>query len=88
MEPCMPKRIEPQLDADGRQVELNPPSGGSWLRDADGGLTPADAATASGAGLDWGADPAPQDPSADPLATPAADAPPISTRKAGKAAAA
>ncbi len=41
-------RIEP---VDG--VELNPPCGGHWLRDADGGLTPADAPTAAAAGLAW-----------------------------------
>ena len=49
----MPHRIPPQLDAEGKTLELNPPCGGSWLRDADGGLSPADAATAAGAGLDW-----------------------------------
>jgi len=83
-------RIAPQLDADGRQVELNPPSGGSWLRDADGGLTPLDKHTAEGAGLAWGADLALQDvleaaaePN-DPLANTAVDAAPSSPRKAGK----
>jgi hypothetical protein len=49
----MPTRIEPQTDADGQSVELTPPAGGSWLRDADGGLTPANEPTAIGAGLDW-----------------------------------
>lgn len=33
--------------------EPRPPCGGSWIRDADGGLTPGDAATAQAAGLDW-----------------------------------
>ncbi len=73
----MPIRIEPQY-ADGRPIDLDPPSGGSWIRDPDGGLTPADKATAVGAGLDWGADlalalqafaPEPNDP----LANTAAD---------------
>lgn len=52
----MPKRIEPTLHPDtGAWLDLPPPTGGSWIRDADGGLTPADQATAEGAGLDWGA---------------------------------
>jgi hypothetical protein len=52
----MPKRIEPTLHPEtGAWLDLPPPTGGSWLRDADGGLTPADKATADGAGLDWGA---------------------------------
>jgi len=33
--------------------EQNPPAGGSWIRHADGSLTPADKATARGAGLAW-----------------------------------
>lgn len=33
--------------------EQNPPTGGSWIRHADGSLTPADEATARGAGLAW-----------------------------------
>lgn len=50
----MATRIEPVIDpATGLPVELNPPCGGSWLRDADGGLTPADQETAEAAGLDW-----------------------------------
>ena len=51
------QRIPPQL-LDGKPAELTPPAGGSWTRDADGGLTPADEATARGAGL-W-AEPEPQ----------------------------
>ena len=46
----MPYRISPNPEAG---VEVAPPSGGCWLRDADGGLTPADQETAQGAGLDW-----------------------------------
>jgi hypothetical protein len=53
----MPQRIAPVIDPDtGLATEINPPAGGSWLRDADGGLTPADEATARGAGLDWATD--------------------------------
>lgn len=59
----MNTRIAPSTDAD---TELLPPAGGSWIRDADGGLTPADEATAKGAGLDW--------PAATPTATPASKA--------------
>lgn len=33
--------------------EPRPPCGGSWIRDADGGLTPGDADTAQAAGLAW-----------------------------------
>lgn len=51
--PALPQRIEPRLDESGAPVELNPPSGGSWLREADGGLRPADEFTARGAGLAW-----------------------------------
>lgn len=51
--PPAPSRIPPVLDADGAPVELNPPFGGRWLRDADGGLSPADEATATAAGLAW-----------------------------------
>ena len=47
----LPRRIPPQLGADGAPLELSPPHGGRWLRDADGGLSPADADTAAGAGL-------------------------------------
>lgn len=39
----------------------NPACGGRWLRDADGGLTPADEPTATAAGLRWPAEP-PADP--------------------------
>jgi hypothetical protein len=45
------RRIEPALDAKGNPVDQLPPCGGSWLRDADGGLTPRDEATARDAGL-------------------------------------
>jgi hypothetical protein len=31
--------------------ELNPPCGGSWIRNADGSLTPADEYTAIASGL-------------------------------------
>jgi len=31
----------------------NPPCGGNWTRDNDGGLTPADESTATAAGLEW-----------------------------------
>lgn len=54
----MATRIEPIPGAD-----VNPPCGGHWLRDTDGGLTPADAQTAAAAGLDWpAADPTEADP--------------------------
>lgn len=42
-------RIEPAEDGS----EIDPPHGGSWIRDADGGLVPADQSTAEGAGLAW-----------------------------------
>jgi hypothetical protein len=42
--------------------ELLPPAGGSWLRQADGSLIPADERTAIGAGLAW----PPGSPPADP----------------------
>ncbi|MFM2056042.1 MAG: hypothetical protein RLY71_427 [Pseudomonadota bacterium] len=45
----MNTRIEPTE----QQPEPLPQSGGSWARDADGGLRPLDEATAIGAGLDW-----------------------------------
>lgn len=48
-----PTRIEPVLGADGRPTELVPPGGSRWIRDADGGLTPADAETAEAVGLRW-----------------------------------
>lgn len=51
--PLQPTRIEPVLDAVGQPVHLDPPSGGSWQRDADGGLSPADEGTALLAGLRW-----------------------------------
>jgi hypothetical protein len=44
-------RILPRIGEDGRAVEIDPPAGGSWLRDPDGGLRPADETTAAGAGL-------------------------------------
>lgn len=84
----MKLRIEPQLDANGQAVDLNPPSGGSWIRDPDGGLTPADKYTADGAGLAWGAAAALAEMTLvepnDPLANQAADAAPSASRKAGK----
>ena len=46
-------RIEPRLGDDGQPVYLDPPCAGRWLREADGGLVPADAATAAAAGLAW-----------------------------------
>ena len=46
-------RIPPRLGEDGQPAYLDPPSGGRWLREADGGLVPADADTAAGAGLAW-----------------------------------
>ncbi|MCU0963536.1 MAG: hypothetical protein MUF08_00430 [Burkholderiaceae bacterium] len=45
---ALPVRLAPR-----RGVELNPPCGGRWLRDADGGLSPADQETAAAAGLAW-----------------------------------
>ena len=51
-----PRRIEPQLDAQGRPLELNPPCGGEWMREADGGLVPLDRFAAEGAGLAFGAE--------------------------------
>ena len=44
----MRERIEPPAEG-----EVQPPCGGSWLREADGGLRPRDEATAKDAGLDW-----------------------------------
>lgn len=69
-----PTRIAPAEDGS----ELNPPSGGTWIRDADGGLSPKDRDTAHGAGLRWADDPeeVPQAPLyVDPVqdAAPAAD---------------
>lgn len=55
-------RIPPVLDSDGKPLPITPATGGSWLRDADGGLTPADADTAAGAGLEWPGDAAPVTP--------------------------
>jgi hypothetical protein len=49
--PALPERIEPVLDAKGRPLDLSPPCCGYWLREADGGLRPRDAATAAAAGL-------------------------------------
>lgn len=47
----MPMRRIPPQTVDGQTVEPLPPCGGSWIRDAAGGLTPADEATARSAGL-------------------------------------
>jgi hypothetical protein len=49
----LPKRIEPVVDGDGKPVHLAPPCGGDWIRDPDGGLSPANEATATAAGLGW-----------------------------------
>lgn len=67
----MAKRIEPVIDPEtGKPVELNPPCGGSWQRDADGGLLPADEQTAKAAGLQWGdTTAAPAEIVADPVTT-------------------
>ncbi len=48
-QPQPSERIEP--DAEGREVM--PPCGGSWVREEDGGLRPADKETAEAAGLAW-----------------------------------
>lgn len=72
------QRIPPQ-QLDGKPVDLAPPCGGSWSRDADGGLTPADEATARAAGL-W-EEPMPEptpEPTPEPVAAPA------STKKTAK----
>lgn len=62
------RRIPPVLHpTTGNPLEMTPPAGGSWIRDADGGLTPADEATARSAGL-W-VEPAPEPESAVPPAT-------------------
>lgn len=58
-----PKRIEPKEPGH----EPMPESGGTWFRDADGGLTPGDAQTAADAGLAWGDEPEEQ-PNTDPEA--------------------
>lgn len=55
---AQPTRIPPVLLPDGTPADLTPPTSGNWLRDADGGLTPADADTAALAGLAWPAAPA------------------------------
>lgn len=47
----LPSRIAPPEVAE--PIELMPPCSGSWIRDADGGLTPADAPTAAAAGLSF-----------------------------------
>lgn len=52
-EPAAPTRCEPVRGADGVAADLLPPCGGCWLREADGGLRPADAGTAHAAGLAW-----------------------------------
>lgn len=49
--PRLPARIEPSLGANGQPLEQSPAVAGRWLRHADGGLAPADAATADAAGL-------------------------------------
>ncbi len=54
----MATRIEPLPDGS----DQGPPCGGSWQRDADGGLTPLDAATALAAGLHWSVPPVPPVP--------------------------
>lgn len=54
-----PTRIEPKL-VGGMVVDQDPPCGGSWMRDHDGGLTPLDKYAAEGAGLAWGAEAAQQ----------------------------
>lgn len=83
-----PRRIEPQLDEHGNAIELNAPSGGQWLRDADGGLTPLDKHTADGAGLAFGAEAALAELAAgepvDPMANTAADAAPSSSRRTAR----
>lgn len=48
---ALPSRILPRIGADGKPAEIDPPTGGAWLRDPDGGLRPADDTTAAGAGL-------------------------------------
>lgn len=48
-----PTRIPPAADGS----DVTPTAGGSWTRDADGGLTPGDAQTAHAAGLRWGDEP-------------------------------
>ena len=47
--PALRLRIEPTPDC----PEPNPGSGGTWVRYPDGGLAPADEATARAAWLDW-----------------------------------
>lgn len=47
--PALPARIEPTEAS----PEPAPPTGGNWLRHADGGLAPADESTARAAGLRW-----------------------------------
>lgn len=51
----MLERIEPPAEG-----EAMPPCGGSWVREADGGLRPRDEATAKDAGLHWPAPKAPK----------------------------
>ena len=52
-EPGLATHLEPVPGADGSPLDLAPPCGGRWLRDADGGLWPADESTARAAGLAW-----------------------------------
>jgi hypothetical protein len=74
----MAKRIEPVIDPEtGKPVEMNPPCGGTWLRDAEGGLTPADEATARAAGLQWG-------DATEPASDTSADTASPTTRKSSK----
>jgi len=47
-----------------KNPEPNPPTSGNWIRDEDGGLRPADAATAATAGMAF-ADPAAETTSED-----------------------
>ncbi len=51
--PVLATRIEPVIGTNGKPDHLAPPVGGDWVRDPDGGLTPADEATAKAAGLGW-----------------------------------
>ena len=51
----MLERIEPPAEG-----EAMPPCGGSWQREADGGLRPRDESTAKDAGLHWPAPKAPK----------------------------
>jgi len=50
----MSTRIDPTPEV----PEPNPPCGGTWYRDPDGGIIPGDEQTALAAGLEWIATPA------------------------------